>query len=645
MKIKIFKNKKILAGIIAISGIIGIGIFLLFTPQETQTTVREREYMAKKDNITVGVETSGQINTLPNLHTFAENTVIDNVFVKLGSEVKKGDKLASISQENLEELIKAAKDELSDAKAALLLASSAKDVLLKQNDKNKQDGINSIQQDYDMKLSMLYSEKSRLEKAIHDYEVKISELTKQISDLSSLVKDTANIVESLQSKINANIIKIGELNEKLLKIDDGSSDRKYLNSRILDVQFEIQGISDLISDKEVLANKNQISIQNLNNEILDINKQIDELLKLVEQTENEEEKEILNSQIQLLKDTAKSKIEKIDELSYKKELLQLKDKLAERKKELKNLQVNLNYIDDGSEEATLIRLEITKLQNQNTTWQQEIDTLLKDKSVAELEQLKNEKATAEVSLEKAYTDFSLKLEEIQRTEKQYNQAVESQGKDNTFSDYKVNEELKAINENISKANRNTGYAQDKLNKLIELQNNPVLYAQMDGIVTSLNYKTGDMVADGKAVCTIGKVSEITITVPVSAVDIGSVAPGQKVNIFVDAFAEQKFTGTVTERLLVANDNGDYPVTITLDQTEQMVLPGMKAFATIILKEKQDILTISNKAILLENGEQYVNIKNEDGELVKTKVVTGFSDGRISEVISGLSENDVAVVQE
>ena len=98
-------------------------------------------------------------------------------------------------------------------------------------------------------------------------------------------------------------------------------------------------------------------------------------------------------------------------------------------------------------------------------------------------------------------------------------------------------------------------------------------------------------------------------------------------------------------MLVANDNGDYLVTITVDKTDQMVLPGMKAFATIILKEKQDVLTISNKAILLEDGVQYVNIKNENGELVKTKITTGFSDGRISEVLDGLSENDVAIVQE
>ena len=96
---------------------------------------------------------------------------------------------------------------------------------------------------------------------------------------------------------------------------------------------------------------------------------------------------------------------------------------------------------------------------------------------------------------------------------------------------------------------------------------------------------GDTVAEGKPLCIVGELDEITMTVPISASDIGSVSVGQKVNIYVDAYAEQKFTGTVKERLLVANDNGDYPVTISIDPGEHLLLQGMKAYATIILKEK------------------------------------------------------------
>lgn len=234
---------------------------------------------------------------------------------------------------------------------------------------------------------------------------------------------------------------------------------------------------------------------------------------------------------------------------------------------------------------------------------------------------------------------------MERAENQFQQAMENQNEDNTFSDYKTSEELKSVNENIAKASRNVQTAQEKLTRLQTLAQNPTIYAQLDGIVTALNYKVGDTVVDGKPVCIVGELDEITMTVPVGAADIGSVSVGQKVNIYVDAYAEQKFTGTVKERLLVANENGEYPVTISIDPGEQMLLPGMKAYATIILKEKMDVLTLSNKAITLENGQQYVLVRDENGELMQKQIITGFSDGRVSEILDGLSENEVVVVQE
>ena len=302
-------------------------------------------------------------------------------------------------------------------------------------------------------------------------------------------------------------------------------------------------------------------------------------------------------------------------------------------------------MSSGSSEMNAVRLQITKLQNENTAMQQEIDAYMADPAFTELERLKGERQSCEDSLKSNDAALSLKLEEIERTEKQCQQALENQQDDNAFSDYKTSEELNTINENIAKANRNVQVAQEKVTQLESLSQNPTIYAQLDGVVTTLNYKVGDTVEEGKPLCIVGELDEITMTVPVSASDVGSVSVGQKVNIYVDAYAEQKFTGTVKERLLVANDNGEYPVTISIDPGEQMLLPGMKAYATIILKEKTDVLTLSNKAISLENGQQYVLVRDENGELVQKQIVTGFSDGRVSEILDGLSENQVVIVQE
>ena len=481
------------------------------------------------------------------------------------------------------------------------------------------------------------SEKKQFEASISQQEAILVQLQQQIADGSAQVGDLEKKVERLKTKINQNILEIGRLNEELLKVDDGSEKRKALNNQIANLQYDIQKLNGQLSEKVSLAANNTAQIQSLEAEIQLAREEIAQL----EQKGGEDAEQ----QIQNLQQKIADKQRQIRKLSYTDEINALNNQIEGKESQLRKAQKELNFLSDGSEERNAIQLKITKLQNENTEMQQKIDTYMADPAFAQLERLKEERQTCEDSLKSNYEGLSLKLEEMERTEKQFQQALENQNGDNTFLDYKTSEELKSINENIAKASRNVQTAQEKVARLQALSQNPTIYAQLDGIVTTLNYKVGDTVVDGKPLCIVGELDEITMTVPVSASDIGSVSVGQKVNLYVDAYAEQKFIGTVKERLLVANDNGEYPVTISVDPSEQVLLPGMKAYATIILKEKTDVLTLSNKAITLENGQQYVLVRDENGELVRKQIVTGFSDGRVSEILDGLSEQDVVIVQE
>lgn len=95
--------------------------------------------------------------------------------------------------------------------------------------------------------------------------------------------------------------------------------------------------------------------------------------------------------------------------------------------------------------------------------------------------------------------------------------------------------------------------------------------------------------------------------------------------------------------------------VGIDPNELGLLEGMAASATIISKEKENVLILSNKAITLKDGKQYVNLRIEDKNskenepgaytLKEVEITTGFSDGRVTEVLSGLSENDVVIVKE
>lgn len=524
----IHAHKKKLAAVLVLGTAAAIGVSLLIPGKPDEEVVREREYTVTRDTITVGVESSGQISAVPYAHSLEAGTQIEELLVKVGSEVKKGDPLASLSTEDLNEQLQAAQDEVSDAEAALLQATSARDVRVAQNNKDKQDGLDGVKQNYDSQIEQLTSEKKRLETAVSQQESTLAQLRQQSADAAAQAGELEQKIQALQETINQNVLEIGRLNEELLKMAGSSASQ--------------------------------------------------------------------------------------DESS-------------------------------AAGDETAIRLKITELQNQNTAMQQEIDGYKADPVFVEWERLKTEQQACETSLATDREALALKQGELERTQKQYQQALDNQDSDNAFSDYQTGEDLKTLEENIAQAHRAVQTAQDTVARLQALIQNPVLYSQLDGVVTALNYKAGDTILEGKPLCVVGQLGQITITVPVSAADIGSVSVGQRVNLYVDAYAEQKFTGTVSERLLVANDNGEYPVTISLDPGEQTLLPGMKAYATIILKEKVDVLTLSNKAITLENGRQYVLVRDENGELEKREIVTGFSDGRVSEILDGLAENETVVVQE
>ena len=645
MKINFKKHKKLI--IASLGLIIGsiICIPFLFNDSKDKETVREREYPVTRDKITVGIDSSGEINTIPNIHTFAEKTVIDEIYVKAGSEVKKGDKLGKISLKNLKELIESGKDEVSDAKSALLKAQSEKNVFLQENAKNKKSNIQGVQEDYSNKLEILNSEKTRIEKSMLNFKNKLVEIENKMNNLSPEAQEIREKVAKLKEQMNENIIKLGQLKEDLYKVNDGSDKRTDLNEKISKEQDNLADLKDALARKIAESENDQSRIKKLELEIENNNSTIARLQEQLKNTADEAERESITSQIESLRELNASIDRQLDGLMDRQRINDIQSSIREREKNISKLQNEVQLIPDGSKETNELNLKSTKIQNENTVLQQEIDRLMENTAAKDLEKLLTDQSAHQEALEKEELALSIKIEEIQRAEKMAKNELQKQNNENTFSDYKTSEQVKSMNENIAKASRNVTHSERKLNILYDLQKTPILYAQMDGVVNALNYKVGETILQEKPFCLIGELKEIILSIPVDAADIGTISIGQNVNIYLDAFSEKQFSGKVVERLLVANSNGDYEVMVSIDPEDYMLLPGMKAFATIIVKEKTDILTISNKAIYIEEGVQYVNLKNENGDLIKTKIATGFSDGRVSEILDGLSENDVAIIQE
>lgn len=206
-------------------------------------------------------------------------------------------------------------------------------------------------------------------------------------------------------------------------------------------------------------------------------------------------------------------------------------------------------------------------------------------------------------------------------------------------------ERQALDSQIESARLARNAAKTERDDLLALCADPTLRADRAGTVTALGGTPGLAADPASPLAKIGDAGQRSLVLQVDPVDVGSIQLGQEVSFYVDAYPEATFTGRVESVSRLQNDGGKFEVRASFSEGDQPLYDGMGANATLIVKQKKDVVAISNKAIQFEDGESFVWLADENGQLRRQTVATGFSNGRITEILSGLQEGDVALVEE
>lgn len=206
-------------------------------------------------------------------------------------------------------------------------------------------------------------------------------------------------------------------------------------------------------------------------------------------------------------------------------------------------------------------------------------------------------------------------------------------------------ERQALDSQIEAARLARDAAKTERDDLLALCADPTLRADRAGTVTALGGTPGLAADPASPLAKIGDAGQRSLVLQVDPVDVGSIQPGQEVSFYVDAYPEATFTGRVESVSRLQNDGGKFEVRASFSEGDQPLYDGMGANATLIVKQKKDVVAVSNKAIQFEDGESFVWLADENGQLRRQTVATGFSNGRITEILSGLQEGDVALVEE
>ena len=176
----------------------------------------------------------------------------------------------------------------------------------------------------------------------------------------------------------------------------------------------------------------------------------------------------------------------------------------------------------------------------------------------------------------------------------------------------------------------------------QLVQNTQLVAPISGVVTARNYDNGDMYG-GQPVLTIEQTNPVKLIVNISETNYSLVHKGMPVDLTLDAYPGEAFTGSVTIVYPTVNaTTHTFPVEITINNQSQKVRPGMFARATVNFGDEQHVL-VPDVAVVKQigAGDRYVYVY-KDGKVSYNKVELGRQIGDQYEILSGVRDGDQVV---
>lgn len=213
---------------------------------------------------------------------------------------------------------------------------------------------------------------------------------------------------------------------------------------------------------------------------------------------------------------------------------------------------------------------------------------------------------------------------------------------------------KAQELSVNEAQTNLGYA--------------YIYSPIDGVILSREVEEGQTVAATMSTPTLFTIAQdltdMRVIADVDEADIGGVKAGQRVSFTVDAYPNDKFEGQVTQVRQQATTTSNvvtYQVVISAPNPDLKLMPGLTASVFIYTLEKNDVLTVSAKALrftpkqgLLAPGDEIADCQAANkvwvrqGNTIRAIAIeTGVSNGSLTEIVSGIAEgteiiNDVSI---
>ena len=193
-------------------------------------------------------------------------------------------------------------------------------------------------------------------------------------------------------------------------------------------------------------------------------------------------------------------------------------------------------------------------------------------------------------------------------------------------------EIARVNAQAAEAQAAYDAAEDALGK-------SSVRAPFDGMVYALPVKQGAFVQAGDLLLQEADLSRVLVRAFVDEPDIGRLHVGQKVEVTWDALQGRTWTGTVSTIPSTVKLRGNRNVgetTCTIDNHDLRLLPNVNVGVTIIVDERNNVLTLQRDALHTDDSKLYV-YRIVDNQLKRQPVEISLQNLTRVEITGGLDE--------
>jgi len=172
-----------------------------------------------------------------------------------------------------------------------------------------------------------------------------------------------------------------------------------------------------------------------------------------------------------------------------------------------------------------------------------------------------------------------------------------------------------------------------------------LYAPTDGMIGELNVEEGEIVTPNTLVGSHIQIDYVQAEFGIVERELKKISLGQKAKVYVDAYPDQTFEGTIENiSPVVAGQSRTATVKVRIENPEGLLLPGMFARIRVLLFSKRNTLVVPTDAIVGKDKDTEVFLVDPTaGTVAKRGITVGYKRPDYAQIEEGLSEGDLIAV--